>query len=352
MARVGPLLKDVLERIDRVGAEHRGLHMLGLAAHLSTVDGGERLPLVVQLEGRRARRGETWPEFKERVGRELHPMQDLISGGKATPLYLANALAGSFHREQAIALSKHEKVNMVELDPVVNPTLMDDAVIDVGLDRFHNQNGHLTGSGIRVAVLDSGIDTKHPHLNVAESISTCGEDIALPGHHGTHCAGSIASRDAVFRGIAPEVDLLNVKVLRADGSGQHTHITKGVDAALDLRADILSMSLGFNHLPVWSDRGHGWSCPDGRCPLCTAVDNAVSLGAIVVVAAGNESSRAEALRRNGANNAFDTELCCPGRRAEPLRWARSPRGHSYRQTSPAVDPPRSATANPTSQDPA
>ncbi len=75
---------------------------------------------------------------------------------------------------------------------------------------------------------------------------------------------------------------------------------------------MLSLSLGFNHRPTWSDQGHGWACPDGRCPLCTAVDNAVSLGVIACVAAGNEHSHAESLRRFGYGNTFDTELACPG----------------------------------------
>src|SRR5690606_36973046 len=58
--------------------------------------------------------------------------------------------------------------------------------------------------------------------------------------------------------------------------------------------------------------GHGWHCPDGRCPLCTAVDNASAFGAIVCAAAGNEHTRAETLRRFGQGASLDTELCCPG----------------------------------------
>jgi serine protease AprX len=161
-------------------------------------------------------------------------------------------------------------------------------------------------------VLDSGIDVEHPMLNVAQSVSTCDELIELPGRHGTHCAGSIASRDHVFQGIAPDCTLLNIKVLRQSGTGSSTFISKGVDAALDLDADILSMSLGFNHLPTWSNRGHGWTCPDGRCELCTAVNNAAFFGKIVCVAAGNEHNRAESLRLLGQGAAFDTEFGCPG----------------------------------------
>jgi subtilisin family serine protease len=134
-----------------------------------------------------------------------------------------------------------------------------------------------------------------------------------PGKHGTHCAGIIASRDLVFGGVAPGVDLLNIKVLNTNDTGRHGDITRGIDEAVKLGAHVMSMSLGFNHLPYWSDRGHGWSCTTGDCPLCTAVDNAVALNnAVVVVAAGNEHDRAEALRESGFSAEFDTELTCPG----------------------------------------
>lgn len=314
MAHIGPLLTNVLNKINKAGPDTMEMEMLAVAAHVGV--GGtaaeQRLPLIVQVDPTRPKKGETWGEFKDRVRQRLDPMNEVLSGGEAKPLFLANALATSIAPDKIEALRDNDKISMIELDPVVDPTLMDDAIIDIEVDRFRNQHGNLTGAGVKVAVLDSGVDTNHPYLNVAASVSTCGEDVAIPGRHGTHCAGSIASRDAVFRGVAPDVSLFNVKVLMSDGRGQYTNITKGVDEALDLEADILSMSLGFNHLPVWSDNGHGWSCRDGRCPLCTAVDNAVSLGATVVVAAGNEHARANALRNAGFSNSFDTELGCPG----------------------------------------
>ena len=158
-----------------------------------------------------------------------------------------------------------------------------------------------------------------PDLNVHQSISTCGENFGVPGRHGTHVAGSIASRSTDYPGIAPDVTLINVKVLRSDGKGRHTDIARGVDAALDRGAEVLCMSLGFNHLPRWSHDGHGWDCSDGRCPLCTAVDNAAYGDDVVaVVAAGNEHQNAQALIDNGDGHSFDTELCCPGQARQAL----------------------------------
>jgi subtilisin family serine protease len=175
---------------------------------------------------------------------------------------------------------------------------------------------------------------------VADSVSVTTESRDIPGEHGTHVAGCIASRDAVFAGIAPGVELIDVKVLHANGSGNVGDVARGIDAALDRGADILSLSLGANHLPTWSENGHGWFCPAGDCELCTAVDNAVALdAATVVVAAGNDRARADALRAQGFGNAFDTELSCPGQAAGAVtvgavtKRTRIPAGFSSRGPS-------------------
>lgn len=312
MAKIGPLLRNVIERLDKARPELRSHEMNVIASHVGGTGGNGRLPLVMQFQRTTPMGGETWSEFKERIKGDLEAKNDVLAGGKAQPLYLANALAASIETERVKKLADADVIDKIELDPIVYPIAMDDAVLDLELEAFRNRYGQLTGKGVRVAVLDSGVDEKHPHLRVEKSVSTCGEDVAIPGKHGTHCAGSIASRDTMFPGIAPDVSLLNIKVLKSDGSGQNTSISKGVDEALDLDANILSLSLGFNHLPSWSDGGHGWSCPDGRCPLCTSIDNAVRFGAIVCVAAGNEHQRADALRRFGHGASFDTELGCPG----------------------------------------
>jgi len=192
-------------------------------------------------------------------------------------------------------------------------TLLDDCANDLLLGNFRIKHPVLDGKGVKVALLDSGVDTQHPYLNVVASVSTCGESVEHPGQHATHCAGILASRDLVFGGVAPGVDLLNIKVLNTNGTGRHGDITRGIDEAVSRGAQVISMSLGFNHLPYWSDGGHGWSCTNGHCPLCTSVDNAVTLNkAVVVVAAGNEHDRAEALRESGYGDKFDTELACPG----------------------------------------
>jgi serine protease AprX len=144
------------------------------------------------------------------------------------------------------------------------------------------------GNGVLVAVLDSGIDKFHPAFNLANKViaevTTTPEPVNIPGNHGTHVAGTVASNDPIFRGIAPGANLANVKVLTSAGSGQPLWVINGLAQAVQLGARVVNLSLG------WSEALHGWVCNDADCILCQAADNAVLLGVNVVVAAGNEDN--------------------------------------------------------------
>lgn len=112
------------------------------------------------------------------------------------------------------------------------------------------------GAGVRVAVLDSGIDAEHgdlaPNLNSALSKSFVpNEDWNIqPGfafNHGTHVAGTIAAADNGLGtiGVAPEVELVALKVLSEfTGSGDFSWLIEGIVYAADNDVDIANMSLG------------------------------------------------------------------------------------------------------------
>lgn len=112
------------------------------------------------------------------------------------------------------------------------------------------------GAGVRVAVLDEGIDRDQPDLapNLNQALSKSfvpGEDpFAQPGlffNHGTHVAGTIAAADNAFGvvGVAPEAELVSVKVLSEfTGSGEFEWVLAGMLYAADIRADVINMSLG------------------------------------------------------------------------------------------------------------
>ena len=282
------------------------------------------MPVVLQVDRLRPESTERWPTFKERVSDRLGRVTEQLryqagAGEEILPLYAGNALATALTLEQMAIVSEHPDITVefADLDPLLPVAVMDGAAVDIGLHLFTTASG-CTGAGVKVAVLDSGIDVDHPALLVSHQVETCGEPTAIPGEHGTHCAGILASQDRVIPGVAPGVELIDIKVLRANGTGRHTSVGRGVDVALDLGADVLSMSLGFNHLPGSFFGGHAWTCPDGSCPLCLAVDNAVAEGALVVVAAGNEHERCQQARMGGNGLAYDTELACPGQAASAL----------------------------------
>jgi len=315
---MGKLLEATLERLD-----NQDIDESAFAAILSDSPAGEAgaFPVVVKIPTHRPEPGEDWVSFEERMLNELGPYQEMMSevmGLQSDALLLANSVATHATREQIRHLQMDRNLEFMDLDPVVLLTQMDDAPDDIGLTETLRVDSELDGSGVSLAILDSGVDTFHSALRVHESFTTCGEDIAIPGVHGTHCAGIAASRDTIYRGVAPGVRLINGKVLSAAGRGKQAYVVRGLDTAMALGVDICSMSLGWNHLPVWSQGGHGWTCDDGNCLLCTAVDNASDLGMLVVAAAGNEHMRAEDLRKHDYGKTFDTELVCPGQARSAL----------------------------------
>jgi len=110
------------------------------------------------------------------------------------------------------------------------------------------------GAGARVAVLDGGFDLTHPDLmpniNLALSADMTGQGLQYglgdPFSHGTHTAGTIAAANNGIGtiGIAPEAELVLVKVLYDEGYGWDSDVLAGMIYAVSVEADIISMSLG------------------------------------------------------------------------------------------------------------
>ncbi len=111
-----------------------------------------------------------------------------------------------------------------------------------------------TGSGIVVAVLDTGMDLQHPdlarHFNAhPDNFETfVGQPVQDHNGHGTHCCGVVAGAVKPMRGprygVAPDVTLLAGKVLKNSGSGRDDQIIEGLMWAATKGAHIISLSLG------------------------------------------------------------------------------------------------------------
>jgi subtilisin family serine protease len=173
-----------------------------------------------------------------------------------------------------------------------------------------------SGAGVKVAVLDTGIDADHEAfrgLSVTERDFT-GEGDGDPMGHGTHCAGTIAGRDVNgYRfGVAPGIEELLVgKVLGSDG-GSTDALTSAMLWALESGAHVMSMSLGLDFpglVAEWTESGMGLEAATSRAlegyrdnlrlfgRLADVIRASGPFGrvALVVAATGNESQREAAV---------------------------------------------------------
>ncbi|MBU4405858.1 MAG: S8 family serine peptidase [Candidatus Aminicenantes bacterium] len=153
------------------------------------------------------------------------------------------------------------------------------------------------GFGARVAVLDSGIWKDHPDIspNLNWGLSTSfvpGEGVVptVAGfNHGTHVAGIIAAaiNGKGIQGVAPEAEIVAVKVLSQSGSGAFSWVIAGIMYASgpDVQADVINMSLGATFYRINAGGG-------GLGPLIAALNRAINhataAGTLCVSAAGNE----------------------------------------------------------------
>ncbi|GAA0315631.1 hypothetical protein GCM10008967_02740 [Bacillus carboniphilus] len=106
----------------------------------------------------------------------------------------------------------------------------------------------LTGKGVRVAILDTGIDTEHPDLVVKGGTCVakeCPSGFDDNNGHGTHVAGIISAQDNQIGvlGIAPNVDLYAIKALDQNGDGSTATILAGVEWAIQNEMDIVNLSV-------------------------------------------------------------------------------------------------------------
>ncbi|WP_109471704.1 S8 family serine peptidase [Ornithinimicrobium cavernae] len=138
-------------------------------------------------------------------------------------------------------------IRAVHLDGLVEVSLAD-SVPQIGAPEAWDRG--VDGTGVTVAVLDTGVDLSHPDLAdvVVDSASFVpGEDVTDVHGHGTHVAstvaGSGAASDGAQTGVAPGADVVVGKVLGNDGFGQESWIIDGMEWAAD-HADVVNMSLG------------------------------------------------------------------------------------------------------------
>ncbi|MFJ5798691.1 S8 family peptidase [Streptomyces decoyicus] len=163
-----------------------------------------------------------------------------------------------------------------------------------GLQAIRANLSSLTGRDVKIAVLDSGVDTDHPDLagRIEATVSFVPGETVEDGHgHGTHCIGTAAGpadpRQGPRYGVACEARILAAKVLsNATGSGSDGQILAGMAWAVAHGARVISMSLGAQVRP-------GELFPQTYEKLA---QRALERGTVIVAAAGNDSHRPPEIR--------------------------------------------------------
>lgn len=176
------------------------------------------------------------------------------------------------------------RVARVALDPI------DPVAGSLLLRQLYGDLPANAGAGVKIGIVDTGVDGGHPDLrNVVGGRNCVGDEVRanaaaqsewgparIDGEHGSHVAGIAAARggDGGFRGVAPGADLESYRVFPHDGGlASNFDIAKAVDAAALSGCTIINLSLG------------GGPADD---LTRAAIRRAVNLGAVVVAAAGND----------------------------------------------------------------
>ena len=231
---------------------------------------------------------------------EVRAEGDVPLGRTLTGVQLVGLGPGESVREKLAEYESRPDVLYAEPDPVARATLAGPIDPRLGeqwaLGSIHAVQGwsifpgsYAVRGGATIAVLDTGVDATHedlndgrvlPGVNCLNAAATC-----LPGSagddngHGTMVAGvaaAAANNNVGISGLAFSSNILPIKVLDSGGRGSYSAITNGIVWAASQGARVINLSLG------------GFDTSD---TLCDAVTRARTLGAIVVVAAGNEASQ-------------------------------------------------------------
>jgi subtilisin len=212
-------------------------------------------------------------------------------GGKVKTVYnLIPALAATVPQQALDALRRNPNVAYVEGDATAH--VLEDQLV-WGADKVEADlvwggvqgatsiaSGRVTGAGVKVAIIDTGIDSTHPDLagNYAGGTNCItGGSPADDNGHGTHCAGIVAAMDNGSGVIetAPKASLYAVKALNSSGSGSYSDIIEGVQWCANNGINVASMSFGGS---------------SNSASLQSACNAAYAKNVLLVAAAGNSGS--------------------------------------------------------------
>ena len=263
---------------------------------LMAADPQKILPVIVEMQP-------PLPPFlgAANVNRALEALDLLrLNGIPVAALSLIDAAAGFANAAGISALSLVPAVAFIHHDATVGPRRSAEPPAAAPPDQVSGiyprvvkaqrvwRRG-IAGNGVTVAVLDSGVaadlDLIQPANRILASVNFADErNTSDPGGHGTHIAGIIAGNgsrsDGEFIGIAPQANIVDVRVLGRTGSGRISSVVRGIEWVLAHRAlyNIRVINLSFGAPAALSYRAD---------PMSAAVEIAWRRGLVVVAASGN-----------------------------------------------------------------
>ncbi len=227
--------------------------------------------------------------FKQRPGPNEQTWVRAYGGTIKYTYHLVPAIAAEVPQFSIEGLRNNPNVTHVDLDGKVwaidHPT--GDLELDSGWGVAHIGAGVVhaggnKGAGVKVAVIDTGIDYTHPDLDAnyvgGHDFVNGDTDPMDDNGHGTHVAGTVASEDNDLGvvGVASEASLYALKVLSASGSGSWSGVIAALQWTVDHGIHIANLSLG--------------SSVDPGDLVATAFENAETAGVVIVAAAGNDGN--------------------------------------------------------------
>ena len=288
-----------------------------LSSKIAEASKAEQIPIIILLNNQsipfRTLKGKSQIENEQKnLMAFLRNSESDKNVQKVKPIAIVNAVAATVTPDVIVSLAKRPDISKIELDEVVS--IAEDHIhprkqINQSCIRHSNAWGvdkigapevwqqDITGKGITVAVIDSGIDSTHPDLDDNPGTNdpkVVGWIDYINGKkspyddygHGTHIAGIISGTGAsgVHTGVAPGTKLIGAKAFDQSGSGYQSDVILAFEWAVNKGARIISFSSGK---------------PQHNSSFTIAINKVVAEGVIPVVAAGNSGP--------GSNTIY-----CPG----------------------------------------
>jgi len=192
-----------------------------------------------------------------------------------------NGFTGNFTVDEVDKLKKNHSVASVELDGIMTIDAKGETLFDIL--RHDGDKNQIVISGLKIngtlAVIDTGCNLHSQDLNYVDCFTFVpGTKDGKDDHgHGSFVASKACGGGKKILGIAPNCDIIGIKVLDKDGRGSFSNVAQGIEKAIEEGATVINLSLG--------SRGGTGDCDSSV--VHKAICNAVDRGIVVVCAAGN-----------------------------------------------------------------